>query len=61
MRNRGSTVSRRLSGQWLSILQESNRDRQFLQKLAANEDEDEKVRMAARQTLQLPLVQAASD
>jgi Flp pilus assembly protein TadD len=35
--------------------------RQFLQKLAANEDEDEKVRKAARQTLQLPLVQAASD
>jgi len=35
--------------------------RQFLQKLAANEDEDEKVRKAAHQTLQLPLVQAASD
>jgi Tfp pilus assembly protein PilF len=34
--------------------------RQFLQKLA-DEDEDEEVRKAARQTLQLPLVQAAKD
>jgi Flp pilus assembly protein TadD len=35
--------------------------RQFLQKLADDEDEEEAVRKAARQTLQLPLVQAAKD
>lgn len=35
--------------------------RQFLQKLGDNEDEDEEVRKAARQTLQLPLLQAAKD
>ena len=35
--------------------------RQFLQKLADDEDEDATVRKAARQTLQLPLVQAAKD
>ena len=35
--------------------------RQFLQKLADDEDEDAAVREAARQTLQLPLVQAAKD
>ena len=35
--------------------------RQFLQKLADDEDEDTAVRKAARQTLQLPLVQAAKD
>ena len=35
--------------------------RQFLQKLADDEDEDAAVRKAARQTLQLPLVQAAKD
>jgi hypothetical protein len=34
--------------------------RQFLRKLA-DEDEDAAVRNAARQTLQLPLVQAAKD
>jgi hypothetical protein len=32
--------------------------RQFLQKLADDEDEDAAVRKAARQTFQLPLVQA---
>jgi hypothetical protein len=32
-----------------------------LQKLAEDEDEDEAVRKAARQTLQLPFVQAAKD
>src|ERR1700712_681411 len=35
--------------------------RQFLQKLAEDEDEDEAVRKAARQTLQLPFVQVAKD
>lgn len=35
--------------------------RQFLQKLADDESEDEEVRNAARQTLQLPLVQAGKD
>jgi tetratricopeptide repeat protein len=35
--------------------------RQFLQKLADDEDEDATVRKAAHQTLQLPFVQAAKD
>jgi hypothetical protein len=35
--------------------------RQFLQKLADDEDEEAAVRKAASQTLQLPLVQAAKD
>jgi tetratricopeptide (TPR) repeat protein len=35
--------------------------RQFLQKLADDEDEEAAVRKAARQTLRLPLVQAAKD
>jgi predicted Zn-dependent protease len=35
--------------------------RQFLQKLADDEDEEEAVRKAGRQTLQLPLVQADKD
>lgn len=35
--------------------------RQFLQRLAGDEDEDEAVRKAARQTLQLPLTQAVKD
>jgi hypothetical protein len=35
--------------------------RQFLQKLAENENEDERVRHAARQTLQLPLLHAGKD
>jgi hypothetical protein len=35
--------------------------RQFLHKLAEDGDEDEEVRKAARQTLQLPVVQAGKD
>ena len=36
-----------------------NATRQFLLKLAEDRDEDNKVREAARETLHLPLVQAA--
>jgi hypothetical protein len=50
-----------LFGQWLSLFQDQSATRQFLQKLADDEDEDAAVRKAARQTLQLPLVQAAKD
>jgi hypothetical protein len=35
--------------------------RQFLQKLADDEDQDVAVRNAARETLRLPFVQAAKD
>jgi predicted Zn-dependent protease len=35
--------------------------RRFLRKLAEDQDEDEEVRHAARQTLQLPFMQATKD